>query len=313
MGWLRRLFGGSNNQSRVVAPAPTRSRAAKLGPATGPPARAARNRGRKPARPAGQRFECWGSTPVRVEVAGESYVEDSFRAIFEGNREFRDQQGCEIRDDAVLVPDPRNPYDRNAIAVYVRDQHVGYIPRDIAQVWHSTLADLAEQERVMHAQARTWARTEGTRVYARVTFRLPKMFEHLHAATGFPPGSLWALPRGNRCQVTKEEPHQEHLRALLDRHGRDACYAAVMQLTEREMKSGMKQIVEVAIDGRPVGELTATTSAKYVPTLEQARARGLTVVVRAQLDDTKGKVDVSVDAQPSPATAAYHQDKDSEL
>jgi hypothetical protein len=31
-----------------------------------------------------------------------------------------------------LVPDPTNAYDPNALAVYVNDQHVGFLPRDLA-------------------------------------------------------------------------------------------------------------------------------------------------------------------------------------
>ena len=32
---------------------------------------------------------------------------------------------------AVLVPDPANAYDPNALAVYINDEHVGFLPRDI--------------------------------------------------------------------------------------------------------------------------------------------------------------------------------------
>lgn len=291
MGWLRRLFGGGSTAGKdKSAPRPSAS-------ASPTRTRPARNGGRTPARPAGQRFECWGPTPVSVEIAGESYVEDSFRVIFKDQREFRQDSGCEIRDDAVLAPDPRNPYDRNAIAVYVRDQHVGYIPRDTAKVWHPTLATLASEGRALHTQARTWARADGRRVYARATVRLPQRFDHLYPANPFPPGQLLPLPPGNRFQVTKEEPHQEHLRELLSRHGSGTYLAAVLVPAERVTRSGTKHVLEVFIDGAPVGELTPTTSAKHLPIVTDAHRNGMTVVVRAELDDAKGKVDVKLDVK----------------
>jgi tetratricopeptide (TPR) repeat protein len=41
---------------------------------------------------------------------------------------------------AVLVPDPANAYDPNAIAVYVNNEHVGFLPRDLARRLRPALA-----------------------------------------------------------------------------------------------------------------------------------------------------------------------------
>lgn len=43
---------------------------------------------------------------------------------------------------AQLVADFRNPYDPNAVAVFIGRDHVGYIPRDSALQWRDLLADL---------------------------------------------------------------------------------------------------------------------------------------------------------------------------
>lgn len=50
--------------------------------------------------------------------------------------------GAEIRRDAVLVPDPTNPYDRHAVAVFVDGLHVGYMERPDAKVYHGPIAEL---------------------------------------------------------------------------------------------------------------------------------------------------------------------------
>ena len=38
---------------------------------------------------------------------------------------------------AVLVPEPTNPYDSNAIAVQIDGQVIGYLPRDTAKSVHA--------------------------------------------------------------------------------------------------------------------------------------------------------------------------------
>jgi hypothetical protein len=44
---------------------------------------------------------------------------------------------------AALVREPQNSHDPNAIAVYVKGRHVGYVPRDDAQ-WISSVMDRGE-------------------------------------------------------------------------------------------------------------------------------------------------------------------------
>ncbi len=41
--------------------------------------------------------------------------------------------------DALLLPEPSNPHDAHAIAVYMSGGHVGYVPRDVAAVLQPAL------------------------------------------------------------------------------------------------------------------------------------------------------------------------------
>lgn len=54
------------------------------------------------------------------------------------NRDGSDRQkiiaGLKVGDRATLVREPNNPYDRNAIAVYVSAGQIGYVPREDAEV-----------------------------------------------------------------------------------------------------------------------------------------------------------------------------------
>src|SRR5262249_29630366 len=63
-----------------------------------------------------------------VEVVGESFYLDALRAIVA--RDVASSDG-RIRKDvqATLVPEPENPYDANAVAVYVSGRKVAHLAR----------------------------------------------------------------------------------------------------------------------------------------------------------------------------------------
>ena len=60
-----------------------------------------------------------------IQVAGESFHETAIKTA-----EARRSPGSALA--AVLVPEPANAHDPSAIAVYINDQHVGYLPRGTA-------------------------------------------------------------------------------------------------------------------------------------------------------------------------------------
>lgn len=62
---------------------------------------------------------------MRVEVAGEASYRDAIQRVCGGPS----RDGVEFDCDAILVPEPGNPYDPNAIMVMVGDELVGYLPR----------------------------------------------------------------------------------------------------------------------------------------------------------------------------------------
>lgn len=75
-------------------------------------------------------------------VAGESHYQEALRATrsicegeFEGRPSFT----------AVLVPEPENEYDGNAIAVYSPKGKLGYLPRDRAGEYRSVFAELTRR------------------------------------------------------------------------------------------------------------------------------------------------------------------------
>ena len=75
----------------------------------------------------------WLPGSVEVQLPGEFYHEDEIRAVYE-----RKSPGSPLV--AVLVPDPGNAHDSNAVAVSVIGEDVGFLPREIAQRVQATIA-----------------------------------------------------------------------------------------------------------------------------------------------------------------------------
>lgn len=73
-----------------------------------------------------------------LEIVGEAKYQDELWSLCGGTL------GERIRHDvtAVLVPEPENPYDPNAISVQINGQIVGYLPRQIAAAYETGLRQL---------------------------------------------------------------------------------------------------------------------------------------------------------------------------
>jgi len=69
---------------------------------------------------------------------------------------------------AHLVPEPTNRYDRNAVKVVIRGEHVGYVPADFSARVAGACRALSRGS-VAVVPARVWARVDGNTWRARVT------------------------------------------------------------------------------------------------------------------------------------------------
>lgn len=75
-------------------------------------------------------FTVPNATYPNIEVVGESSYESQIRSQFGPLAKDQDK---ELFTEAVLVPEPDNPYDSNAISVRVKQAVVGYLSRDDAR------------------------------------------------------------------------------------------------------------------------------------------------------------------------------------
>ena len=74
----------------------------------------------------------------RIEVVGESFYRAALGRIAAA-------AGPSRVVSASLVPDPSNPYDRNAVRVEIEGELVGHLPRDLAALVARSIAELARQ------------------------------------------------------------------------------------------------------------------------------------------------------------------------
>ena len=176
----------------------------------------------------------------------------------------------------------------------MKGEHVGYLPAVDAALYAEALTELANQRLLPRVAARVWAarrpeygesaRPGQMRVVARVSIDLPAV--HLIAPLNSPPsGSYRVLPQGRAVQVSGEEDHAAALRPFLRPDGEGWVYATLWE----EIIRG-KAVVQVRLNGAPVGVLSPRMSEDFLPAI---RHLGETVTVaRAIVKGNSVKADV---------------------
>lgn len=246
-----------------------------------------------PPSPHGVLVEAWA--PGRsLEVVGEAYRPAAFITLMARRPGFRTYEGVEIDTDAILVPDPHNPYGRGeAVAVFVGGEHVGFLAQEDAHEYYPSLADMRGRDELLRVPARTWASNPGGgRVNARVTLVIPEA-RGLRPSNDLPADPYVVIPAGRRIQVTKEDEHMDVLsRYVLRGSGVDNYVAATLRSINEIRPRSSYECVQVELDGQRVGVLTKGQSEKLLPLVRHIEERGKVPVVRATVTGTKLKADV---------------------
>jgi hypothetical protein len=92
----------------------------------------------------------WRDDGGRTDVVGESRYQSELREICR----VRSPDASWLRVIALLRPEPHNPYDSNAVAVFIGSHRVGYLSREDAEIFHATLDECeleGEQETACQA------------------------------------------------------------------------------------------------------------------------------------------------------------------
>ena len=110
----------------------------------------------------------------QIEVSGETYHMDAIRAVFDVFSQPITASGTTLDQvPVILVPEPSNVYDPNAVAVMVVNQHIGYLPTEIAQHYAPVLAPFVRKGQGVGCWCRIWAKDDGGIIRARATLLSP--------------------------------------------------------------------------------------------------------------------------------------------
>lgn len=264
-----------------------------------------------PPNPHGEPFEPWSQHTTQREVAGEYYRLDNVKRLFtRAGARVDAPGGAELRHPAALVPDGGNPYDPNAVAVFVQGLHVGYLERPNAATYHQAIAAATTSYgRVINVSSRQWM-GPGSRgdLIARVTLDLPAPNGFV-PVNGLPKGGV-ELPTGSTVQVAQEDQHMDILRPILEAHGHEVPVAATLHCVTQARARSTLDVVEVRIDGQRVGVLSPTQSGNFRELVRHLEERGRLPVARAVLRGNPVKAEVTLfiakpqDIEPQWFTAA---------
>jgi hypothetical protein len=90
-----------------------------------------------------------GDGDFETDVVGESHYQDALAEIAGPKTE----AGVDLEVKAQLVPEPDNPTDPQAVAVYIQGRKVGHLARDMAAQWVAIQARRGETGQVVEVDA----------------------------------------------------------------------------------------------------------------------------------------------------------------
>lgn len=247
-------------------------------------------------------FDVWGQRGwYRADVAGESFHSKDIEKLFSGKIP---DDGATLDLVAQLVPEPTNRHDRNAVKVMIGSSHVGYLPKEIVGDYLPVLRELivAGYAPQCGAQVRAWPemdysydarggvqrRRTGISASVRLDLAEPHMLIPLNAA---PVVAYAMLPIGNAVQVTGEENHMGTLRAWTRPSSEGWVHVSLHRVTEQLART-TRDVVEVRLDGEPVGQLTPKMSGEYTPAIDLLDGSNVLAVARAVVKGNALKADV---------------------
>ena len=115
-----------------------------------------------------------GPGSFSVEVVGVSRRQHAIAAVVEAHG----RSGRTVTIDALLVLEPENPHDANAVRVEIEGAHIGYLSRENALRYRADLAAAGSPAATVQCKARIvggFETTSGERASFGVRLDLPAM------------------------------------------------------------------------------------------------------------------------------------------
>ncbi|MGI9016879.1 MAG: HIRAN domain-containing protein [Euzebya sp.] len=203
----------------------------------------------------------------RVNAVGESHYQDALSGICRGE----ERRGDVVLHQAILIPEPDNPHDVDAVRVAVDGLTIGYLAREDAGAYQPLLLELLASGYLGWCPAAIIG--GGERWYG-VFLRLGGP-DAVWPANG--PGRLQILEADRNVAVTKRKAHNDVLGGLLADRESVVVYAALEPSTIASGKYVGQPCLEVQVDGRRIGEFSSAMTNRYASHV--VRGCGCEVVV----------------------------------
>lgn len=201
-----------------------------------------------------------------------------------------------------VIPEPRNPYDPNAVAVSLQNRHVGYLPAEVAAVYAPLLTDLLEQGLVPFIRGQIYMRW----LPATEDYPVPKKWVavdlYVEDTTPPEPIPVWSI-HGSRelaaegagllaCDAESywAAPEEHELVVWRDFTSTfQGDYAIVRLVVLPSARPSNTWRVGIQHEGVSLGRLSAVSSRRYRVHLLAAEALGvkLAVVIRISRTDRR--------------------------
>lgn len=233
----------------------------------------------------------------RVSVVGEFYRQDGIEHVVAGRPVAAGGNwDATLESRAALVPEPSNPHDHNAVRVDLSASDgwvtVGYLAREGAVHYQPVLLRMMQAGLLPTVEGRI-CRAQGGPL---------AVYLHLAEADACVlanqprPGARVLRPE-RPCAVTGENKHQDVLEPLLASDRRSQLWATLHPATITSGKYAGDPTIEVRLDGKRVGALTAAQAARYI---DQVPSEG--AVCQAELGRGAKSIEVKV-FLPQPTLA----------
>lgn len=238
-------------------------------------------------------FNLWDTPPQpNVDVVGESHYRAHLLAIVDRSGH-RGRSGS-LDALAYVMTEPDNPWDRNACAVWIDGDRVGYLPRELAARYSTWLQALTDGGLAGFTQAVVrWAERNDGATYPGVVLRLGEP-ERL-APINHPPHNCAEIPGERSMKVVMGDDAPEFVGGMLA--GAKRRTASAWMTLERVAAEGRaKPGVRVCVDGRTIGRLSPQASAKVLPIVERITTSGHVPAARGVLSGNALACEASVAA-----------------
>ncbi|OSC43229.1 hypothetical protein B8W66_02320 [Mycobacterium decipiens] len=111
----------------------------------------------------------------QIEVVGETYRTKDIRRVFQEAGVPITECGVTLKSvRCILVPEPWNEHDPNAVAVMIGQNHVGYLAAGLAASYTDGLQRIARRGSLATGEARIWVKSDDGIIRARVTILIPE-------------------------------------------------------------------------------------------------------------------------------------------